>query len=419
VTLAGELAELVDDVTGEAHRVAERVADLAGRALDRWSLDALRELQEHKPIVSGKAVAVVTRADDVREVLSDHEAFTVALYAPKMEMLTGPFILGLDGTPLYDHDHAALRAAMRADDLPALADAVLAAARERVAAAGGGELDVVGDLCDPVVDAVCGSYFGAPGPDTATQLHWARSLFEEIFLNVGNLPTIRERALADAARWRPYLDALIAARQQRLDAGDDVPDDVLTRLLRAQHEAGALQDIAIRHNLIGLISGWIPTVGKALANIVEELLERPEQLADAQRAARAGDEQLVAAYTFEALRFRPQTVALLRTCAHDRTIAAGSERETTIHAGAIVFCATQAAMFDERVVAEPDAFRLDRPATDYLHFGYGLHTCFGEQINRRQLPALVRALLEGPDLHRAGTMEWNGPYPSQLRVRLG
>lgn len=417
MTLVDELSELVDEVRGDARRAPEHAADLAARALDRYSLDAIRALRRHRPIVAGGSVAVVTRADDVREVLGDHEAFTVALYAPKMEALTGPFILGLDATPLYAHDHAALRAAIRPDDLPGVEEHVLDRARSAVAATGA-ELDVVGDLCDPVVDAVIAAYLGTPGPDRATQLRWARSLFEEIFLNVAGVATVRERALADAAEWRPHLDGAIAVRQARIDAGDDVPDDVLTRLLRAQGARGALHDIAIRHNLIGLISGWIPTVGKAVATIVEELLERPAELAGAQAAARAGDRDLVAAYAFEALRFRPQTVGLLRTCARDRVVARGTERETTIRAGAVVFCATQAAMFDEEAVVEPEAFRLDRPADAYLHFGHGLHTCFGEQINRRQLPALLLALLEGPTLHRAGRLRWDGPYPSELRVAL-
>ncbi|MFA9271854.1 MAG: cytochrome P450, partial [Baekduiaceae bacterium] len=111
-------------------------------------------------------------------------------------------------------------------------------------------------------------------------------------------------------------------------------------------------------------------------------------------------------------------IALLRTCAHDRVVAGGTDRETTIRKGAIVFCATQAAMFDEDVVDAPEEFRLDRPDEAYLHFGHGLHTCFGEQLNRRQIPAMLMALLEGPTVHRAGRLRWDGPYPAELRVAL-
>ena len=203
------------------------------------------------------------------KVLDDFTHFTVALYAPKMEAITGPFILGLDDTGLYRNDHAALRAAIRAEDLPHVEELVSEAARERVAAAGQ-RIDVVSALVEPVVDRAIAVYFGSPGPNAATQLRWARSLFEDIFINVSNLDAIHERALAAAAEMRPHVDGLVAARRAELDAGADVPDDVLTRLVRGARGEDRLDDLAIRHNLIGLISGWIPTVSKAFALAVDE-----------------------------------------------------------------------------------------------------------------------------------------------------
>jgi cytochrome P450 len=285
-----------------------------------------------------------------------------------------------------------------------------------------GRIDVVSELADPVADRVIAQYFGTPGPDTATQLRWARNLFEHIFLNVGDKRDVRERALADAGEMRPHLDALIAARRAGIESGADVPDDVLTRLLRHSSSEGGLQVIAIRHNLVGLIAGWIPTVSKAFAGAIEELLRRPAELERAQKAARDGDRELVAAYIFEAMRFRPQTWAVLRTCAVDRTVAEGTRRATTMHRGAKVLVAIQSAMFDEREVTAPQEFRVDRPWSDYLHFGHGLHTCFGLEINRVHLPAMATALLEGPPIARApgpaGKLRWNGPYPVGLTVSL-
>jgi cytochrome P450 len=125
---------------------------------------------------------------------------------------------------------------------------------------------------------------------------------------------------------------------------------------------------------------------------------------------------------FEALRFRPQTWALLRICGKDRKVAAGTERETLMREGAKVLVATQSAMFDERAVSAPNEFRVDRPWDDYVHFGSGLHTCFGLQINRVHIPALAMALLEGPRITRAagdaGKLQFDGPYPSGLGVSL-
>ena len=45
----------------------------------------------------------------------------------------------------------------------------------------------------------------------------------------------------------------------------------------------------------------------------------------------------------------------------------------------------------------PNDFRIDRPDYDYMHFGYGLHTCFGRYINMVQIPRIVQALLARPE----------------------
>lgn len=404
-----------------AVRIKESATATLIRRLGDNSGRILAPLRRWRPIVAVGPFGLVTRADDVREVLGDHEHFTVSHYAPKMAEITGPFILGLDDTPLYRREDAALNAVIRREDLPRIVEATLAAGRERMAAAHG-RIDVVAEFADPVIDRVITGYFGTPGPDTPTQLRWARNLFEHIFLNVGDKPRIRARALEDAGEMRPHLDAHIAARRAAIAAGDAVPDDVLTRLLRQPPDEGRLHDIAIRHNLIGLIAGWIPTVSKAFAVAMEELLDRPSELERAQQAASDGDQELVGAYVFEALRFRPQTWALLRICGETTTVAAGTERATEIRKGAKVLVATQSAMFDQRAVTAPHEFRVDRPWHDYVHFGSGLHTCFGLQINRVHIPALATALLEGPRISRApgaaGKLQFDGPYPSGLGVSL-
>ena len=374
-----------------------------------------------RPVIATRRFGVVTRADDVREVLADFAHFGVPAYNEKMTAISGPFILGLDDTPLYRHDHQALRAAIRREDSDGLAQRTLSTARDRLRMTDG-QVDVVGQFADPTIDAVMSDYFGTPGPGTATQLRWARDIFTDVFLNVGSSPDSHDRALAAAAQMRPHLDAQIAARRAALEAGHTVPDDVLTRLLEHRPADGGLHDIAIRHNLIGLIAGWIPTLSKAFACAVDELLRRPKQLESAQAAARAGDHAMVGAYVFEALRFRPQTWALLRTCETDQTVAAETRRSTRFRAGSKVLVATQSAMFDGHSVRAPRAFRLDRPFDSYLHFGHGLHMCFGREINRVHLPAMAIALLEGPPLRRApggaGRMTYDGPYPASLTVAL-
>jgi cytochrome P450 len=412
-----EIRERFHDATD---KLAEQVSNLGGQVANKAAGPLFRFMRAHKPIVATDAVTVVALAEDVKEVLGDPKRFTAGLYGPKMQAVTGPFILGVDDTPLYHHDHAAMDRAVRREDMPLLGDAMLGYARELVAASDD-KIDVVTGLADPALVRSIDAYFGTPGPDAETQARWARDIFWELFINVSNLAETRERALADAAEWRVHLDRLIDARKSAIQAGEDVPDDVLTRLLRYQSEdEPSLRDIAIRHNILGNIVGWIPTVSNSMARAIDVLLDREQELHGAQEAARAGDRERVGQYVWEALRFSPQNFALLRLCPRETTIAAGTARQTTVKAGSTVYAATLSAMHDERAVDEPDEFRVGRPWSDYMLFGDGLHTCYGQQIVRNQLPALVTALLEGQPIKRArgGHLRWEGPFPSSLLVRF-
>lgn len=423
--IVDEIREVAEKLGDQRDRLTEKVSDLAGILADRGSAEGFEAMRRHNPILSlPGGVTIVALNEDVKEVLGDPARFTADLYGPKMEAVTGPFILGVDDVPLYHHDHAAMDRAVVRADLPVLAERMYETARGLVAARrDDGEIDVVSQLADPAIDSGIAAYFGTPGPDPETHARWARNVFRELFINVGNLPTVRERALADAAQWREHLDGLVTARKRSLEAGEDVPDDVLTRLLRFQ-SAGEpnFHDVAIRHNILGNITGWIPTISNAFARIVDELLEREDELERAQAAARAGDRELVAAYCFEASRFNPQNFALLRYVPKDTVIAEGTDRETAVKAGSTVFAATLSAMHDERAIDDPDEFRVDRPASDYMLFGYGMHTCYGRHIVRAQLPAMAQALFEGPQIERArggeGRLRFEGPYPSGLTVRF-
>src|SRR4051812_31670911 len=92
-------------VVGDGRHAAEVTVDAVGWGLERSSRQLFGPLRRYWPIASTDSLATVTRAADVREVLDDHVHFAVP-YAAKMQAITGPFILGLDDTPLARHDHA-------------------------------------------------------------------------------------------------------------------------------------------------------------------------------------------------------------------------------------------------------------------------------------------------------------------------
>ncbi len=337
---------------------------------------------------------LVTRYDDVRQVFLDDPAFGVP-YAANLDLIMGheAFFLGMGDTPEYRRDTAAMRAVVLPGDLPALTQATLAEA-DRILDASGGRVEVV-DYTRRITFGVLCRYFGITAPQSGDLRVWATRLFEFQFTYAGKQGDgVTDSLYRDAARMAPLLrahvDGLIAAR--RAAPG---PDDVLGRSL-ARQAAGeeGYTDAKIRSALIGFLVGGLPQPPMVLPQALEQLLQRGNRLDEAARAARAGDAEAVSRFLFEALRFDPLAPLLQRHAVQPAVVADGTRRATHIPAGAVVAVSFASAMRDPRRVADPEVFDPDRPACDYLHFGYGLHRCFGEHINRVMLPAMLQTLLQ-------------------------
>jgi cytochrome P450 len=95
----------------------------------------------------------------------------------------------------------------------------------------------------------------------------------------------------------------------------------------------------------------------------------------------------VGRYAFEALRFNPINPVLSRHAARTSVLATGTARKRVIPAGCTVYAAILPAMFDPSVFPHAGELRVDRPASAYLHFGHGLHRCFGRFVNLIQIPS--------------------------------
>ncbi|MGA2133302.1 MAG: cytochrome P450 [Bryobacteraceae bacterium] len=391
--------------------------------LDKLKAHAIRDpepifavLRRVKPVLLVKNFALVTCFDDVQEVLSRDNVFQVT-YGEKMRVITGgnDFFLGMQDSPAYERDVAHMRSVIRREDIPLRIVPFVAQQASALIDAAGPEIDVVKQLTKTVPARWVGDYFGCPPPSDEELALWGSAIFQYLFTDLTNDPVVGKAARDAAQRARDWLDGTIANRKAHPNANDDV----LNRCLALQ-KAGlpGMDDLDIRNNLLGLLTGAIPTTSKCCAQALDQLLNRPDALAGAQRAAQAGDDALFAAYVFEALRFNPNNPGVFRIAVQDYVVARGTWRETLIPKGATVLPATQSAMFDERMVDHPNEFRTDRPSYLDMHFGYALHTCFGQYINRVQIPGILKPLLQKARVTRAGELAYEGPFPSSLRVRV-
>lgn len=394
------------------------------KGLKRWLMTKamaampffFRLLRWLKPIPHFGKTYVATRYDDVREVFATDPAFGV-IYKDKLDVIMGgePFFLGMANTPQYQADTAAMRKVVRPGDLARLAADVEVRA-EAIVAGAGGRVEVVDTLVRRVTFDFIAAYLGVPEPPGGDLRVWGTRLFEYQFV-ASDEPLVEEvKVIAPALR--AHIQGQIEQRRGKPGA-----DDVLGRCLKLQ-EAGepGYSDAQIRTALMGFIVGGPPQPPMVVPQAMEQLLRRPDALKGAQAAARAGDDVLLAGYVREAMRFDPLAPGLPRVALEDWTIASGTKHQTRVPAGSTVIAAFASGMRDGRRVPDPERFDPRRLPHEYIHFGYGLHQCFGIHINNATLHLMLKPLLKRQNLRRApgaaGKLRKSGAFAESLTVEF-
>jgi cytochrome P450 len=375
--------------------------------LVRWltgpgALRLVSHLLRIKPVLRIGKTTVISSHEAVVKALDEDEKYTIAqINAARMERISGPFILGMDRGAQFDRENAAIHSIVKPTDLQWVRRIVSETAGSLIATATpAGRLDLSGAYARISGARVVAEYFGVPGPSQSVLMQWMRALFWDVFLNRSDVPAVRLAADRASAELRTYLTALIAERS----AQGAIGNDILSRLIRA----GTLDPDGIRRNITGIVVGAIDTTTTAVANAFEVLLDKPDAMAATRKAVESGDEAAIRRCVYEALRFNPQTTALLRYEKAD---------------GNTALLLTISAMFDPKGFPNPGVFDANRPLDKYLHFGHGMHLCYGRMLNGEQLPALVGAVVKLRNLRRASgqlrPVLYEGPFPNRLVVEFG
>jgi cytochrome P450 len=364
---------------------------------------------------------IVTRHNDCLDVLRRDEDFEV-VYGSRMRKLTDGenFFLGMQPGWDYTRDTSAMRLAARHTDVAGIVLPRATDLATGIVAQCGGKLDLPAQLSLQVPWDMTDTYFGVGGPDAATMKDWTTILFWYLFEDLPADPELDRRAMECAAGMRAYLDGAIAARKAAPTDGADI----LNRCLALQSaDTPGMSDLGIRNNLLGLLIGAIPTISKACCYALDDLLNRPEALLTAHRAALQGDDATLANCIWEALRFTPHNPIVYRRARHDTVVARSTLREVKIRKGQMVFATTLSAMFDRYAIDAPNTFRTDRPFDSYIIWGYGMHTCFGAAINEAVIPAILKPVLAQKNLRRApgaaGQIDTGPtPHPQHFHVEF-
>lgn len=378
----------------------------------------LRVARRLWPIPRLGGTYVVTRHDDVRDVYLNDRAFGVP-YRKNLDVIMDgqPFFLSMGDTPAYHAGRDAMLAVMRREDIAARLAPEAEARAKAIVDGAEGRLEVVDELVRRVTFDLFSDYLGIPEPKDGDLRVWSTRLFEFQFADDGS-DDLRSQVDRIGKAFRAHVDAEIARRRNTPDG----KDDVLARCLALQAEGKpGYADVEIRTGLMGMMVGGPPQPPMVVPQALEQLLRRPDALAGAQRAAKDDDDVRLAAFVFEAMRFDPLAPVMPRVAIEDGVIAAGTKRERRVPKGSKLMVGLSSAMMDSRRLEDPYAFNPNRLPHEYIHFGYGLHQCFGIHINKVVLPLMLKPLLRRDNLRRApgraGRLRKQGPFAVSLNVR--
>src|SRR3954449_2066450 len=207
-------------------------------------------------------------------------------------------------------------------------------------------------------------------------------------------------------RSRHALDALvyeeIALRRSHADG--DGREDVLSLLMRAQHDDGSpLSDRELRDELVTIVGAGHETTATALAWAVERLVRHPDAMA---RLREDADGSYTDAVIRETLRSRPVLVDVARKLTAPLAVG-GYELPT----GTLVLASITGLHAREDRYPEPDAFRPERflgeaPGTyTWIPFGGGVRRCLGAAFAQMEMQVVLQTIAETVALEPAGRSE--------------
>ena len=398
----------------------------------------LNLLRKYWPIVVIQQFAIVTRYDDVREVLKS-EDFQVDYYKAGPDQ-----IVAMNDCCEHQRDVSQLRGA-RCRELASVREVVRTHAESLISTAcGRGTLDLVEDYSRPLTLALIYRLLGLQNAGEPL-MEWTRAIFRHVFANFTDDPLIAEQASHSRSRMDTFIDRQVAAVAARsVTIGDSEPHGMLYTLLqegdgRQAHgrpESSSAEQKRrqqkVRNFVGGLACATSETVSTAIACSVDYLLDHKDILESARELAHGSDFQAGEAdgssfdrlthHVFEILRFRPEIPFLPRISMRNIIVAKGTSRAKLIPGNSLVLAAVASAMFDPEKFPDPYGFNPHRCLNDYLHFGLGLHECLGKPVAMKAVPEALAALLRLKQLQRvrgrAGRLRFDGALPTNMLVEV-
>jgi cytochrome P450 len=222
------------------------------------------------------------------------------------------------------------------------------------------EVDMLSAYASPIPIMVICDLLGVPTNMGDQLLAWSHDM-------VAMYMARRDRAVEDAAvtatiDFSTFMRALVVERRKALG------DDLLSHLVRAQDEYGALNEEELVTTAILLLNAGHEATVHALGNGIKLLLEHPSRRV------------ISSALVEETLRYDPPLHLFTRYALEDMEYAGISLRK-----GEEVGLLLGAANRDPMRFAAPTSFDPERASNAHVSFGAGIHFCVGAPLARLEV----------------------------------
>jgi cytochrome P450 len=179
-------------------------------------------------------------------------------------------------------------------------------------------------------------------------------------------------------------DAIASVVTQRRAEGANQGDDVISRLLRIEHEGRTLTDHEVITFTRSLLPAATETTTRMFGSVMTLLLTTPGLL-DRVRA----DRSLISKLMDEVARYEPVATFKVRETSKDV-----EWHGVKIPKGSFIQCMVVSANRDEEAFENPDVFDIDRKPKPSFGFGFGPHMCIGQFVAKLEISSALNAVLD-------------------------
>jgi cytochrome P450 len=363
---------------------------------------------------------IVSRHNEIQAILrdprftSDRRAWSLAAH---MEQGGMPELDELNKHGLFslpNKDHARVRKLVS----PALTPRAVERLRPEIqtivderldAFTGRSVIDVVHDFAEHIPIRVISKMLNIPEERDAVFHSFADAAVKQLFVVLLS-PEEREQMRVGIRNGMAMVGEVIEDRRKNPMEGD-----ILTGLIQSEEQGDRLSKPELVSLVAALLVGGSETTVHLISFMVNNLLKRPELVAQVQ-----AEPELMKGVVEEVLRFDNfGKFGTFRYATEDVEI--GGVR---VAKGEMVILFFSAALHDEAAYPDPHRFDPRRDATGSLTFGHGAHYCIGANLARMEGQIAVGSLFRTFPGMKIESEPTFGPHPAirkmdSFKVRLG